>query len=317
MSWHENGQGPEKAPPAHPTVHQPDGAANRTWDEEERRFLFDWERMVLAARFSSTTKLVAFTLRTFANPDGTRVRPGIARLAVLCELSYASVKRARQELVRVGLLELVRRGNRRKGHTDEYRLIIADDVIERLKWLSPSEIDAAADAITEARQAAEAERLRTARSKKDQGSQATPDEDQGSHPAPDEAAAPSIPDPPVPSDQGSADDRDASIRAHTRPGSGLTDDPPPTQVTTPQQRPHPDHLPAQPPDRTYAAAARQRAADRARAVAACALCDESGYIGPQLCDHDPGAADRARRGRAAVLAALARTKPPEVIPDAS
>ncbi|ANN16216.1 hypothetical protein SD37_11570 [Amycolatopsis orientalis] len=51
--------------------------------------------------------------------------------------------------------------------------------------------------------------------------------------------------------------------------------------------------------------ARQRATDRARAIAACDLCDDDGQIGRQLCDHDPDAANRAARGRAAVQAALA------------
>ena len=55
--------------------------------------------------------------------------------------------------------------------------------------------------------------------------------------------------------------------------------------------------------------ARQRAEDRARAVAACPLCDERGLIGRTLCDHDPTATDRAARGRAAVQAALAGRTP--------
>lgn len=54
------------------------------------------------------------------------------------------------------------------------------------------------------------------------------------------------------------------------------------------------------------AEARQRAADRARAVAACGLCDVDGYRNGQVCDHDPDAPARAARGRARVLAALGR-----------
>lgn len=53
-------------------------------------------------------------------------------------------------------------------------------------------------------------------------------------------------------------------------------------------------------------AARQRAEDRQRAISACSMCDPDGYIGLQLCSHDPAAADRAARGRAAVDAALNR-----------
>jgi hypothetical protein len=51
--------------------------------------------------------------------------------------------------------------------------------------------------------------------------------------------------------------------------------------------------------------ARQRATDRARAVAACGLCDPGGYRNGQVCDHDPDATERAKRGSAAVRAVLA------------
>ncbi|SMD24193.1 hypothetical protein [Lentzea albidocapillata] len=181
-------------------------------EDEKAGFLFSWERIVLAARFSSSTKLVAFTMRTFADPDGTRVRPTIARLCVLTDLSYATVRRARQELLRAGLLQLAKRGNRRKHEADEYRLILADDIFDRLKWLTPSEINNATQEINEQRQAAEAARRRP----KDQGSPVNPETDQES------AAAPEPP-----------------IRAHTRPASGVASEPPPTQLDHPTTRTNP------------------------------------------------------------------------------
>jgi hypothetical protein len=55
-----------------------------------------------------------------------------------------------------------------------------------------------------------------------------------------------------------------------------------------------------------AAEARQRAEIRAAAIAACRLCDDGGYRGRVLCDHDPASADRAARGSAEVRAALDR-----------
>ncbi|MFD9614956.1 hypothetical protein ACFWWS_36890, partial [Streptomyces sp. NPDC059083] len=59
----------------------------------------------------------------------------------------------------------------------------------------------------------------------------------------------------------------------------------------------------------------KRAADvRAQAIANCTLCDADGYRGTALCDHDPGTADRARRGMAAVRAAMAG-RPTEHTPD--
>lgn len=171
-------------------------------DDDTAGFLFAWERIVLAGRISSTTKLVAFAMRTFADPDGTGVRPGTARLAVLCGLSDRCVVRARRELLGAGLLKLVRRGNRRRGHADEYRLILAEDLDERLTWLSPSEITDAAQEITEARQAAETSRLRRRAS----SDRVSPDEVQETQTTPERP-----------------------IRRHRRPGSGDTDDPPPTQ----------------------------------------------------------------------------------------
>lgn len=50
--------------------------------------------------------------------------------------------------------------------------------------------------------------------------------------------------------------------------------------------------------------ARQRDDTRRLAIANCGLCTDDGYVGRQLCNHDPAAAERAARGRAAVQAAL-------------
>ncbi|WP_051637269.1 hypothetical protein [Rhodococcus sp. UNC363MFTsu5.1] len=44
-----------------------------------------------------------------------------------------------------------------------------------------------------------------------------------------------------------------------------------------------------------------------QAIAACALCDDEGYAGTTVCDHDPDVAERNRRGSALVRAALAQS----------
>jgi hypothetical protein len=49
---------------------------------------------------------------------------------------------------------------------------------------------------------------------------------------------------------------------------------------------------------------RARAADRERAIARCELCDERGYSGTRICNHDPEAGARAARGMERVRAAL-------------
>ena len=53
-------------------------------------------------------------------------------------------------------------------------------------------------------------------------------------------------------------------------------------------------------DRAEARSSEARAAAqvRADAIAACGLCDETGYVDAALCGHDPGLADRAKRGSA-------------------
>lgn len=48
------------------------------------------------------------------------------------------------------------------------------------------------------------------------------------------------------------------------------------------------------------------AAATAAEIAACDLCDDRGYIGTRVCDHDPTAAERNRRGAAMARAALAK-----------
>lgn len=48
----------------------------------------------------------------------------------------------------------------------------------------------------------------------------------------------------------------------------------------------------------------QRAELRQLAIANCQLCDNRGYAGTRVCDHDPAAAERAARGRALVRDAL-------------
>ena len=54
----------------------------------------------------------------------------------------------------------------------------------------------------------------------------------------------------------------------------------------------------------HSAEARQRAEDRAQAIADCEICDEDGYDRLTLCDHDPDTAERAKRGIALVRESL-------------
>lgn len=90
---------------------------------------------------------------------------------------------------------------------------------------------------------------------------------------------------------------------------------PPLPPQNPPARPgRPSRKEQQQKDAAAAAAnleaGRQRRAElaraRASAIAACGLCDHQGYVGPSICDHDPTAAERTRRGAALVRAVLDR-----------
>lgn len=98
----------------------------------------DWLGVVRRARLGKSAKLVALMIATYANPDGTHVFPGIARLAVQCELDYRTVRRALALLRDQGLVEVSQRGARRSGKSDEYRLILAEDLLERCDVPTPA-----------------------------------------------------------------------------------------------------------------------------------------------------------------------------------
>lgn len=110
---------------------------------------FDWERQILAARLPAMTKLVALAAATYADPDGTRVHPGTARLAIICGIGYSTARKALADLRSAGLIDQVRRGSKRKA--TEYRLVLAADLVERLEWLSPAQIALEAERLNQVR----------------------------------------------------------------------------------------------------------------------------------------------------------------------
>lgn len=103
---------------------------------------YEWERLVRRARLPKPLKLLALVLATYADPDGSRVRPGNPVLAwVTCD-SERNVRRLMRVLVsELGLLQQVARGGGRggKGRASVYRLTIPADLLDRLELLSPDE----------------------------------------------------------------------------------------------------------------------------------------------------------------------------------
>jgi hypothetical protein len=102
---------------------------------------FEWERLVRRMTLPRPQKFLAFVLATYADPDGTRVRPGVEVLADVTCQSEKNVRRHLAELRGLQLIELVSRGGGRggAGRTSEYRLTIPTDLLDRLVMLDPGE----------------------------------------------------------------------------------------------------------------------------------------------------------------------------------
>ncbi|GAA4259780.1 helix-turn-helix domain-containing protein [Dactylosporangium darangshiense] len=111
--------------------------------DDESVTLRQWTDVVRRARLGRTTKAVALMMATYADNDGSRVFPGISRLAVDCELTYNVVQSALRTLRAAGLIEVVRKASRR-GQADEYRLILAANILDRVEVLTPAQVATAA-----------------------------------------------------------------------------------------------------------------------------------------------------------------------------
>lgn len=83
---------------------------------------WEWEKVVRAARLPMAPALVALTLATYADVDGTKVRPSQSTLAEGLALHRSTVTRAMGRLRDDGYLEQVREPG--PGRTAEYRLAI-------------------------------------------------------------------------------------------------------------------------------------------------------------------------------------------------
>lgn len=102
---------------------------------------FEWERLVRRLILPPTVKLVALVLATYADPNGTRVRPGQDVVAAVTGCTERTVQRQFRLLTEMNLIELVRRGGGRggKGKASEYRLTIPVDLLDRFPMLSPGD----------------------------------------------------------------------------------------------------------------------------------------------------------------------------------
>lgn len=103
---------------------------------------YDWERLVKRARMSPATKLVALAVATYADKSGTRMYPGVAKLAAVTGLTEKTVRSALKTLRDdLGLLQRTFDGskNGRRGLADVYRLRRPHDIEQRTHLLDPAE----------------------------------------------------------------------------------------------------------------------------------------------------------------------------------
>ena len=90
-------------------------------------FIRRWTHAFRDAEIDYTpARAVGYALATFADCDGTSVRPGIARLMVAASLSERSAFRAAVWLCRAGWIEQTTASAR--GRAAEYRLTLPPDV---------------------------------------------------------------------------------------------------------------------------------------------------------------------------------------------
>lgn len=102
---------------------------------------FAWERIVKRCKMPRSTKLVALTVATFANRDGSNVRPGEEQLAADLGLSERQVRRHLTRLrEEYRLLDRVSRGGSRSRYPDMYRLVLPDDLEERVEFSEDPEL---------------------------------------------------------------------------------------------------------------------------------------------------------------------------------
>jgi hypothetical protein len=103
---------------------------------------YEWERLVRRISMPGHIKLLALTLSTYADADGSRVRPGQGTLAAVIGVTARTIRRQMTILEDdLGLLQMVSRGGGRggSGNPAVYRLTVPVDLLERVRLLSPSE----------------------------------------------------------------------------------------------------------------------------------------------------------------------------------
>lgn len=91
------------------------------------------------ARLDFNTKAIAWFMADYADyGTGERAYAGVTRLMIDSGASRSTVLRALKKLRELGLIRLVKAGNRRRKKADEYALVIPEDLLDKIEVLDPT-----------------------------------------------------------------------------------------------------------------------------------------------------------------------------------
>ncbi|NEW33812.1 helix-turn-helix domain-containing protein [Nocardia cyriacigeorgica] len=99
---------------------------------------FEWERIVRRMQMPHSAKYLALMLATYADADGSRIRPGVERLSLVMCVTDRTVKRSLSVLRDLGLIKQTKKGNRHAKQADEYRLTVPATLFDH-SMLDPNE----------------------------------------------------------------------------------------------------------------------------------------------------------------------------------
>jgi hypothetical protein len=110
-------------------VPQPDSTAPRPVGR------FEWEAVLRRLALPKEVKYVGFVMATYADPNGTRIRPGAAELAAAVGDGESTLRRRVSFLRKAGLIVQTSRGGGRNGagRATEYRLTLPLDLLEQFE----------------------------------------------------------------------------------------------------------------------------------------------------------------------------------------
>jgi hypothetical protein len=121
-------------------VPQPDPTAPRPVGR------YEWEAVMRRLALPKEVKYVGFVMATYADPNGTRIRPGAAELAAAVGDGESTLRRRVSFLRKTGLILQTSRGGGRNGagRATEYRLALPVDLLEQfeIRSLGPARIAA-------------------------------------------------------------------------------------------------------------------------------------------------------------------------------